>query len=592
MNENDEIIQSQEDEALETPVGEDPLPVTDGEQLPELGDEIIAEEKADTIAEDTEPAEHAVEALAQETGKEASPAPVDTKDEIAQPTINISLNKPENETADAQQEETEAPATVEKVENPTLVFTPPAAEKPQFTGIELACRLCDTVLAKVGKDGFHGGVRPDNISIYEGEVSLGNPLEHGVGEFTPQELEYMSPELFWDGNRSHSADIYSLGLVLYAIYNHGMLPFWPVEGESSPSVRATALQQRMNHEEITPPAAAGSELSAIILRALAFNPDDRWSDMEEFSHALSHCEEEQTMASDIAVVLRGMIQRENQDTTPAETSSPFLSEPSLAEEKNDLHDMEEENIPKVKVRRNTGRLSQVLVYIALAFAIVAIILLLRRCVALDEEARVTPTPPVATIKEPSPDEKIISGNLSVGDDETQTGEDTPPTEDTPAPETEPTVTPTPEPVGKVEYMVVRENVSWSQAVQRCEELGGQLAMPTSYEEFQAITAKCEEQGLAFAWLNARRNAEGKWVNNKDEEGNFFFAWGDGEPSGHDASDGVTEDYFLLWNKNGRWTGNDSRANPLADYFQIFGGQIGFVCEKVTYETVNITDIGG
>ncbi|GEM_PF-697536 len=552
----------------------------------ELGESEELKGENETLKEDSVPAEE-IEAVQESVNEESTEeAP---EEPAAEDEEKAAEESAEEETEEVTEEPTVEPEeeseSVEDVDEATRVFSAVEQTAPVLDGIALACELCEAVQAATLRDGFHGGVRPDNISVQDGKVKLGSPLEHGVGEFTPQELEYMSPELFWDGKRSGSADVYSIGLVLYSVYNHGLMPFWPVDAEATPNIRAAALQRRMNREELPPPTSAGPELSQIILRALAFTPEERWNDTEELRNALKDCTEEQPRSEDISSVLSGMMERSARRTEKkTEVSSPFVG--SLSDVPPE-ESPEEETIPKVKVRRSAGRLPQVLVYLALGFAIVAIVLLLRRCVALDEEARVTPTPPVAAVKEPS-DDKVISGNLT---EETDPGAETEP-EPTAEPTAEPTPEPTAAPVGTVEYIAVKENVSWSQAVVRCEEMGGVLAMPTTYEEFQTITAKCEEQGLTFVWLNAQRNAEGSWVNDKGEEDAFFFAWGDGEPSKVDGGDGAAEDYFLLWNYNGRWSGNDSRENPLANYMNVYGGKIGFVCKKVTYESVNITDLGG
>lgn len=569
-----------EEEIKEQPPAQN---VTEAEESEEAG---VEQENTEAVSQE-ESVSEAIEEAPEES--EAIPA-VEEAAEAAETEEPVDAENAEEateseETPEAAETE-EAVTPVEDVEEATRVFDTVEAAEPEnrLDGIRLVCELCEAVQAQVGRDGFHGGVRPDNISVQDGNVKLGNPLEHGVGEFTPQELEYMAPELFWDGSRSCAADVYSIGLVLYSFYNHGLMPFWPVDTDATPNIRASALQRRMNREEITPPASAGSELSAIILRALAFAPEERWNDSEELLNALSDCHEEQPMATDISAVLTAMTERsKRRNEKKNDLDSPFVSYIGEEDEGDTpVEETEEEPIPKVKVRRSAGRLPQVLVYIALGFAIVAIVLLLRRCVALDEEARVTPTPPVAVTKEPSGEEKVIGG---VAIDEPEPVEE-------PAETPTPTPEPTPAPVGKVEYIAVRENVSWTQAVQRCEEMGGVLAMPTNYEEFQAITAKCEEVGLTFVWLNARRNSDGKWVNDKGTEDAFFFAWGDGEPSEMDSGDGAAEDYFLLWNHNGRWSGNDSRENPLISFSAVYGGKIGFVCKTVTYESVNITDIVG
>lgn len=576
MNEEDKILSEEQPAALpEEENPEVPVAAEDGESAEEVKESCTEDESVPTAEEEAPVPEQEIEA-AEENAAEENAA------------------EENGEPAEEQETPAEEKREAEPVEEATRVFSVQEAEEgsqsaeTKLDGILLACELCEAVQAQVGRDGFHGGIRPDNISVSDGNVKLGSPLEHGIGEFTPQELEYMSPELFWDGSRSGSTDVYSIGLILYSVYNHGLMPFWPVDGDKTPNIRASALQRRMNREEIAPPASAGSELSAIILRALAFAPEERFSDTEELCSALRACHEEQPLATDFSAVLTGMIERSARRAEKQDISSPFVS--NIGEEENREAAEElvrEEPIPKVKVRRSSGRLARALVYVALALALAAIVLLLRRCVSLDEEARVTPTPPVAEVKEPSEAEKVIGGNIT--EEEPETAENP---EETPGetPEELPEAAPVPQ--GTVEYVAVRENVSWQEAVRRCEEMGGELAMPVNYEEFQTITAKCEEAGLTFVWLNAMRNEDKVWVNSKGEEGSFFFAWGDGEPSEKDGGDGAAEDYFLLWNHNGRWSGNDSRENPLTSFGHVYGGKIGYVCKKITYESVNITDLGG
>lgn len=66
-------------------------------------------------------------------------------------------------------------------------------------------------------------------------------------------------------------DIYAAGLILYQVYNNGVLPF---EGNKAPN---TVLQ---------PPMNADYEMSEIILKACAPDPNDRWSDPVEMGQAL------------------------------------------------------------------------------------------------------------------------------------------------------------------------------------------------------------------------------------------------------------------------------------------------------------------
>ena len=221
---------------------------------------------------------------------------------------------PEAETPKEETPKEEAPETAEPAgEDKPATETPktaPAAEKKadSLGGVGLAISLCDAVLYSVGRDHFHGGIRPDNISVRGDKAYLGGTLQHTVGEFTPQELEYMAPELFWDGIRTPTADVYSIGLILYSLYNYGRLPFWPVSGAITPNARASALQKRMSNEEIQPPASADAELAGIILRALAFRIEERWHDVQELKDALGGCDAAGS-AVDISLAMSGLLMR-------------------------------------------------------------------------------------------------------------------------------------------------------------------------------------------------------------------------------------------------------------------------------------------
>ena len=161
----------------------------------------------------------------------------------------------------------------------------------ELSGITLGMELCAALTKAVGRNGFHGGVRPENITMdpETRQPKLGAPMEHGAKRFTQQELEFMAPELFWSGFCTPAADVYGVGLTLYSLYNGGRLPFWPEEGEITQNDRAEALQRRMRGEAIAPPMDAPEELGQIILRALAFREEERWYDPEELRAALGDC---------------------------------------------------------------------------------------------------------------------------------------------------------------------------------------------------------------------------------------------------------------------------------------------------------------
>ena len=118
--------------------------------------------------------------------------------------------------------------------------------------IRLGIAVCNALENTIGKDGFHGGIRPDNIYIGPDNTVLLGPSSHRkASELGPDELEYVPPELFWSGEMTPSGDVYSLGLILYAGLN-GAACLFATTDEIWASDRAESLQRRMKGEEIPP----------------------------------------------------------------------------------------------------------------------------------------------------------------------------------------------------------------------------------------------------------------------------------------------------------------------------------------------------
>ena len=155
----------------------------------------------------------------------------------------------------------------------------------------LAEALC-RILAERGT--YHGGIRPDNISrAADGTVGLGAPARTDTKDWTTEELEFMAPEVFWSGTLDASADVYSLGLLLYAGVSGGRLPFYPDDRAPLPEDQTDALRRRMNGEALPLARKAGRGLQEIIARATQCKPDDRYATPTELCAALEQYDAEQ-----------------------------------------------------------------------------------------------------------------------------------------------------------------------------------------------------------------------------------------------------------------------------------------------------------
>ena len=146
------------------------------------------------------------------------------------------------------------------------------------------CALCSGVCTRVrktvGDRGFMGGIYPSNISLSEGGVvSLGST----PGDWTEEEIDFMAPELYWKGEKSPAADVYSVGmLIVYASYG-GKLPFEHVFNKEN------AREHRFNGDKFIVPERMGKRVCEIAQKATQFNPAERFTDVGELKAALDSC---------------------------------------------------------------------------------------------------------------------------------------------------------------------------------------------------------------------------------------------------------------------------------------------------------------
>lgn len=130
------------------------------------------------------------------------------------------------------------------------------------------------------------------VDLKPGNIFLSDGQEYQIGDLGFMDLASLDYASLPDRYRSvyvppeicdayatlnTTMDTYSLGLVLYQVFNNGALPF---DSEES---RKAMMEQG---EPLPPPAYADYEMAEIILKACAFAPEDRWKDPIEMGHAL------------------------------------------------------------------------------------------------------------------------------------------------------------------------------------------------------------------------------------------------------------------------------------------------------------------
>ena len=157
-----------------------------------------------------------------------------------------------------------------------------------LSALNLGIDLCAAMAVSREAGWLYADLKPENVYLFgDQEYRIGD-----LGFVAMDSLKYTSlpdryrsaytaPEVA-DAYSSLNAtmDTYALGLVLYQVYNLGKLPFCDEEG------RKAWLEKLANGEPMVPPVGADEEMGAIITKACAYAPEDRWQSPAELGHAL------------------------------------------------------------------------------------------------------------------------------------------------------------------------------------------------------------------------------------------------------------------------------------------------------------------
>lgn len=156
--------------------------------------------------------------------------------------------------------------------------------------VKLVRDLCSQLVGDC--DSFHGAIWPGNIRLSSDKTAvLGISSDAPVSQREADEVEFLAPEFFWDGSKSAAADVYSLGLLLYALCNRGRMPFQPRNKTLTDADRSAALRRRMKGETVSVTGKLSAELKAVISKALSYDPEKRYISAAELLAALEETEE-------------------------------------------------------------------------------------------------------------------------------------------------------------------------------------------------------------------------------------------------------------------------------------------------------------
>lgn len=160
--------------------------------------------------------------------------------------------------------------------------------------IKLGIDMCRALELCHKNNIIHRDVKPQNIFISQtgdyklGDFGVARNFENTVGEFSAKgTFDYMAPEVQLRQPYGVGADIFSLGAVLYKLMNNGRIAFLPDYPDTVKSADyERALERRMNGEIPKKPVCASNAFANVIIKALSFDPAERYESAEQMRKAL------------------------------------------------------------------------------------------------------------------------------------------------------------------------------------------------------------------------------------------------------------------------------------------------------------------
>ena len=202
--------------------------------------------------------------------------------------------------------------------------------------VQLGTDLCRALEYCQKQNIIHRDIKPENIFVSRfGEFKLGDfgiarELDRSASGLSKKgTFSYMAPEMYKGEEYDSRADIYSLGIVLYKLRNHNRIPFINLEKQLiTYRDKENALTRRMSGEQLPPPADAGTGLSEVILKACAYDREDRYQTAEEFREALEAVKDGRTPES-----VQSPASERRKEDTPVRTSGQRKAETAERQER-------------------------------------------------------------------------------------------------------------------------------------------------------------------------------------------------------------------------------------------------------------------
>ena len=158
--------------------------------------------------------------------------------------------------------------------------------------IQLGIDICSALEICQRNQVVHRDIKPDNLFLSShgnfklGDFGISRIFDHTMMASTKGTIPYMAPEIYRNKEYNNKADIYSLGIVMYQLLNDNGLPLLAPNFRHSDIDKAN--RSRLNGAKLPLPRNACNELGQLVLRACAYEAEDRFDSPAEMQKSLEN----------------------------------------------------------------------------------------------------------------------------------------------------------------------------------------------------------------------------------------------------------------------------------------------------------------
>ena len=154
--------------------------------------------------------------------------------------------------------------------------------------------ICQALLLCEENNIVHRDVKPGNIFVTKkgqyklGDFGVAKIMDHATNATRVGTERFMAPEVIKRDKYGKDVDLYSLGLVLYWLLNERRMPFLEPGKVPTAQEQQDAYARRLSGENLPAPKNGSQALKDLVLKACAYDREDRFQSAQEMLDALNN----------------------------------------------------------------------------------------------------------------------------------------------------------------------------------------------------------------------------------------------------------------------------------------------------------------